>query len=109
MPTALQTSGFPLSADYTVPLHVMDRPTPPPATGEQPFGFRFRGVLRPSGETSVNPVYDPERQVTWIDGRLPDIKMGGGGGTEEIEPKIKWKIVEGQLIPDITYDFKSDE
>lgn len=108
MTAGLLTSGFPLAADYTIPVHVLDRPAPPPPTDKQPFGYRFREILRPGGNVVVNPVYDPEHQVTWIDGRLPEVKMGEGGGTEEKTTKVEWKYIDGGLYPDIKIDWIPD-
>jgi hypothetical protein len=53
----------------------LSRPVPPPATKDQPFGYRFREPLRVTGEPMRNPVYDPKRQMTRVNGHfLPEMK-----------------------------------
>ena len=84
MSTGLRTAGFPLARDITYPGSALSRPAPPPATKEQPFGYRFREPLRVTGEPMRNPVYDPKRQMTRVNGSLlPEMK-----GTSK--NKIKW-------------------
>lgn len=107
--TGLLTSGLPLAGDYTIPEHVQNRPAPPPATEEQPFGYRFREVLQPGAEPVISPVYDPEHQVTRSDGKLPVVKMGEGGGTWYFTPKITYKYVDGVAVADFKYDLEEDD
>jgi hypothetical protein len=100
MPTALRTSGFPLARDVSYPGNAMSRPTPPPATKEQPFGYRFREPLRVTGEPMRNPVYDPKRQVTRVNGSLlPEMK-----GTTKTQTKFSFKFVNGKITVDVVLD-----
>jgi hypothetical protein len=104
MSTALRTAGFPLARDITYSGNDLSRPVPPPATKEQPFGYRFREPLRVTGEPMRNPVYDPERQMTRVNRRfLPEMK-----GTSQIQIKNQIKIVNGRYYLDVTVDFIPD-
>ncbi len=104
MSTALRTAGFPLARDITYSGNVLSRPVPPPATKEQPFGYRFREPLRVTGEPMRNPVDDPKRQMTRVNGFfVPEMK-----GTTKKSVKYQVKFVNGSLSLDITYDIEPD-